>query len=272
MSLSNSTLSAIQKAGAAVFAADVKIKNEVKDYAERANAAIAANPYNPGNDPLFASWKVVARLAQTIAGLEEEIRKVYDAALELSEDEPASVVRAPKLSLPVAAPAAPIVAVEASVVVSKLPRKNAKAQAVAKPKAVAPKALLPEVKVIAKLSKPVKAAKVAVNAVKAIKAPKAAKATKAVKAPKAAKATKTLGAAGRQATLGGNPTKLLQYLEGVLNTSDFTEVNQSLVAQTTGIPLGSMTAATKKLIESGRLLQGGSGSFKLVAATPGLAI
>ena len=53
MSLSNSTLSAIQKAGAAAFTADVKLKSAVKEYAERVNAAIATNPYNLGNDALF---------------------------------------------------------------------------------------------------------------------------------------------------------------------------------------------------------------------------
>jgi hypothetical protein len=47
MSLSSSTLSAIQKAGAAAFTADVKLKNAVKEYAQRVNAAIVENPYQP---------------------------------------------------------------------------------------------------------------------------------------------------------------------------------------------------------------------------------
>ncbi len=49
MSLSSSTLSAIQKAGAAIFTADAKLKNTVKEYADRVNAAMGSNPYGLAN-------------------------------------------------------------------------------------------------------------------------------------------------------------------------------------------------------------------------------
>lgn len=86
MSLSNSTLSAIQRVGGAAFTADAKLKKSVRQYAERVNAAMAANPYGLGNDALFENWKGVARLSQTLAGIEEELRKVYRVARELTED------------------------------------------------------------------------------------------------------------------------------------------------------------------------------------------
>jgi hypothetical protein len=89
MSLSTTALSAIQQAGTAVFAADLELKNAVRDYAVRVHAAMAANPYNLGNDDMFENWKVVARLSQTITGIEAELKKIYHVAAELiSDDQP----------------------------------------------------------------------------------------------------------------------------------------------------------------------------------------
>jgi len=67
-------------------------------------------------------------------------------------------------------------------------------------------------------------------------------------------------------TLGANPTKVLRHLETLLNANDFTVISQTAVSKETGIPLGSMTAATKKLMETGHLVGGPSGSFKLAHA------
>ena len=89
MSLSISTLSAIQKAGAAVFDADAELKTAVNDYALRVNAAIASNPYSVGNDALFENWKVIARLSQSLTVIEEELKKVYHVAADMiSDDQP----------------------------------------------------------------------------------------------------------------------------------------------------------------------------------------
>src|SRR5450830_1496137 len=100
MSLSSATLSAIQQAGAAAYAADTELKNAVQDYAARVNAAMSANPYGLGNDALFENWKVVARLSQTINGIEEELKKVYRVASELIADDQPSVREIPALAAP----------------------------------------------------------------------------------------------------------------------------------------------------------------------------
>ncbi|MDO8777445.1 MAG: hypothetical protein Q7K57_53760 [Burkholderiaceae bacterium] len=218
MSLSSSTLSAIQKAGAAAFTADVKLKNAVKEYAERVNAAMEANPYGLGNDVLFENWKVVARLAQTIAGIEEEIKKVYRVASELTADDQPSVREVPAL-------AAPTPAV----------RQSGGSQNDLKPTDVV-------VKTKIKTSRPK---------------------TRATKAKASQRPAKLTGASGRPLELSGNAAKLLQHFERILNANEFTAINQSSVGQETGIPLGSMTAATKKLIGSGRLIAGPTGSFML---------
>lgn len=200
MSLSSAALAAIQQAGAAVFTADAELKNAVKDYAERVNAALLSNPYGLGNDAMFENWKVVARLSQTLAGIEDELKKVYQVAAELTADDRPFVMDAPTLAGP--------------------------KRRVAKSKTQA-----------------------------------------SVKGPRARPA---LTAAAPSAP-SGNPAKLMQYLERILNPDEFTVIHQSAISLEIGIPLGSMTAATKKLIETGRIIAGPSGSYKLANQTAALA-
>lgn len=100
MSLSNTTLSAIQQAGTAVFAADVELKTAVRDYAERVQAALADNPYSLGNDTMFETWKVLARLSQTMVGIEEELKKIYHVAANLIADDQPLLVQASALEAP----------------------------------------------------------------------------------------------------------------------------------------------------------------------------
>lgn len=220
MSLPSSTLAAIQKAGAAVFTADEKIKKAVTDYAQRVNAAIATNPYNLGNDTLFENWKVIARLSQTMAGIEEELKKVYRVASELTADDQPTVREIPSL-------AAPARSVERSV--AQQPD-LAPSDVVAKPKK--------------KASSPKSKSKSKTLATKAT-------------------AAKPVATAKNVQVSSGNPAKLLPYLERVLNSTDFTVLSQTLAGKETGIPIGSMTAATKKMIESGRIIAGPAGTYKL---------
>lgn len=223
MSLSSATLSAIQQAGAAVFSADLELKNAVKEYAQRVNAAMLSNPYHLGNDTLFENWKVVARLSQTIAGIEEEIKKVHQVAAELIADDQPLVVQ-------VASLAAPIPANDASV--------------------LSQNDMTPTDVLVKSKKKKLKSA-----------------ATRSTRAPKSSTSpVMSVGARKSTPQLSGNPAKLLQYFEKVLNSKKFTVISQTVVGQETGIPLGSMTAATKKLMESGRIISGPSGSFRLTSA------
>ena len=235
MSLSSTTLLVLQKVGAAAHAADAKLKAEVKDYSQRVHDAMAANPDGQKNDALFANWKIVTRLSQAISGIEAELKKLFETAAAL----------------------------------------GAQAQ-IAAPKAAAAKAL--KTVKLAKNTKPT-LAKVAKAAVKSAPKPAVAPAAKAKplakpSAKSSAKpvvkkaAKKSTPKAG--ATLGANPTKVLRHLETLLNANDFTVISQTAVSKETGIPLGSMTAATKKLMETGHLLSGPSGSFKLAQAPAAL--
>ena len=100
MSLNKELLATIQKAGAAVFDADTQLKLAVKRYGERVQAAVGSNPFHLGNDTLFENWKMVARLSKTVAAMEEDLRKVYQMAGELSDVEPSLPDMMPALSAP----------------------------------------------------------------------------------------------------------------------------------------------------------------------------
>lgn len=282
MSLSSSTLSAIQKAGAAVFTADEKLKNAVKEYAERVHAAIATNPYNLGNDALIEDWKTAARLSQTMAGIEAEIKKVFQVAAELISDDQPSVVPAPaptragkkvvispKAVIPTAATAPAKKAKQKSKPVTPA---SAAPTSSTEPSVAAQSDLAPT-DVVIKSKKKTPTPKT--SAAKSTLSPtvaatvKTAKTEKMVKPIKAAK--KVASVSTNSQALAGNPAKLLTHLASLLNSNEFTELSQTTAANETGIPLGSMTAAIKKLLDTGRIVAGPTGSFKLADVQPPVA-
>lgn len=268
MSLSSSTLIAIQKAGAAVFTADEMLKLAAKNLADRVNASMTTNPDNLDNDALIESWKTVARLSQAMAGIETEIKRVFQSASELTSVVQQNVAAAPKRTAKaeVVAPsgkakaskkatgttaATPIPAaidLAPTDVVIKSKKKAAKPQAsvAATPKTAKAKKTSPTAPV------PAASAKVEVKSKK-----KASTAKEKVIAAKPAKVKTQPGA------LIGNPAKLLLQLERLLNTNDFVEINQTAIAKDSGIAMGSMTAAIKKLVDLGRITAGPAGSYKL---------
>ena len=63
--------------------------------------------------------------------------------------------------------------------------------------------------------------------------------------------------------LPDNAAKLLRYLETVLNMDEFRLIKQTTSARTVGMPLGSVSAAIKKLLASGHLVAGSAGGLKL---------
>ncbi len=267
MSLSSSTLAAIQKVGAAAFIADEKLRKEVKAYADRVHAAITKNAYSLGNDTLIENWKVAARLQQTLTGIEQELKKVYQVAADLTADDQPVVRDMPALAAPKAAAktSAGKKAATAPAPVNDTAKK--KASKPSKPATAAPKVVskvrvvsqpdLSPVDVVAKPKKKSVAAKVA--------APKASTAKAATPKTKPGK-VKSAAAPAKSATLGANPTKLLAFFARTLNTNEFSAMNQTMTAKETGIPMGSMTAAIKKLLETGRILSGPDGSLKLVTS------
>lgn len=284
MSLPSSTLSAIQKAGAAVFAADERLKKSVKDYAERVSTAVAANPFNLNNDSLMEDWKTAARLSQTFTGIEAEIKKAFQIATKLSNAGQPSVVQAPVPAAPARA-VTKVVASQNSVAVTAAKTTAKKAKQESKPVKRAPAAPtrssessmtapidLSATEAVIKPKK--KPSKPKTSASKSTPGPivsAAAKTVKAVKPVKTGKVAKVASVPTGSQALSGNPAKLFTHLAGLLNADEFTAFSQTAASRETGIPLGSMTAATKKLLDIGRIVAGPAGSFKLAEATPPLA-
>lgn len=215
MSLSNATLAAIQHAGTAIFAADVELKTTVKQYSDRVNEAMLSNPFGVGNDALFENWKIVARLSQTMTGIEAELKNIFRVASDLAADDQPSE----KNVLAIAAPE-PLGEGEAS------------------------RSDVTPTDVVVKIKK------------KTLKSgPRVTK--------KSQRTAKSSGTSADQSALGGNAVKLLRHFEHVLNTNQFTNIQQSAIANEIGIPLGSMTAAIKKLLTTGWIIAGPTGGLIL---------
>lgn len=109
----------------------------------------------------------------------------------------------------------------------------------------------------------------AVTALPALAAPTASTATDVV--VKSATRAGTRGrraerrsvAAPERSSLPGNAAKLLKYLETVLTTDHFQPIKPTVSARHVEMPLGSVSAAIKKLLASGHLVAGPAGGFKL---------
>lgn len=230
MSISSSTLGAIQKLGTQAHAAKESLLATTNQYAEKVNAAMKKNPHDPAVAGLQAAWLSVAQIAKSMETIESELVKAYTAANRLMTNNPLEAIK-------IGAQAVKEVAAEAYAKV------NGKKD---KP-----------------LNKPAPNTKTKAAVAAAVDVPtEKAKKKAAAKKP----ATKTAKVVVKQAPKGSNPEKLFKQLEMLLNGNDFVEVNQSEVAKAAGIPNGSMTAAFKKLIDTGRIIVGEkTNAFKLPA-------
>lgn len=66
-----------------------------------------------------------------------------------------------------------------------------------------------------------------------------------------------------QRPLSGNTAKVLARFLEILNPNDFVKINRSAVANEIGLPKGSIGASISKLIETGHLIEGSSGEYKV---------
>lgn len=87
------------------------------------------------------------------------------------------------------------------------------------------------------------------------------------KAPKKIKTKAKAKPAARKQTLSGNSAKVLARLLEILNPNDFLKINLSAIGAEIGLPKGSIGASITKLIDTGHLIAGGVGEYKL--GTPG---
>ncbi len=228
MSLSKTTLSAIQQAGQGLHKATLVVSAAVREQAEHMVTTVATLPYQAEGEQAFANFKMLARLSQDLQSLEEQLRALYATASELASPEMDVV------SLPRASARARAVSMQQNnqaedAIVKPASARRVKAGAKAKPQAM-PKA--------AKTAKP-----------------RGSKVAKAAKAPKAAKPL----------TLTSNDSRVLDYLKTVLKTDSWTTLTGAAVAQGAAMPLGSVGISLKKVVLAGAVLKSGKGSYQLPA-------
>jgi hypothetical protein len=84
------------------------------------------------------------------------------------------------------------------------------------------------------------------------------------KLPKKIKAAAQAKLAAQQSTsLNGNAAKVLARLLDMLNPSTFVKINRAAVGEEIGLPKGSIGASIAKLLDTGHLIEGGVGEYKL---------
>ena len=225
MSLSKTTLSAIQQAGQGLHKATLVVSAAVREQAEHMVTTVATLPYQAEGEQAFANFKMLARLSQDLQSLEEQLRALYATASELASPEMDVV------SLPRASARARAVSMQQNnqaedAIVKPASARRVKAGAKAKPQTM-PKA--------AKTAKP--------------------RGSKVAKAPKAAKPL----------TLTSNDSRVLDYLKTVLKTDSWTTLTGAAVAQGAAMPLGSVGISLKKVVLAGAVLKSGKGSYQLPA-------
>ncbi|WP_311224338.1 MULTISPECIES: hypothetical protein [unclassified Acidovorax] len=90
--LNRSTLSLLQQAGESLYAAQQAVAQDVRSHAEGVVHAVASAPFSPESDRAYAQLRTVARLAQELQALDEQLRAIYVAAA--SADTPTDQVLA----------------------------------------------------------------------------------------------------------------------------------------------------------------------------------
>ena len=99
MSLSQSTLSAIQIAGQGLHQATVVVSAAVREQAEHMVATVASQPFQAEGEQAFANFRLLARLSQDLLGLEQQLRQLYATAAELASPEMDVVAALPHTSV-----------------------------------------------------------------------------------------------------------------------------------------------------------------------------
>ena len=96
MSLSKTTLSAIQQAGQGLHQATVVVAAAVREQAEHMVSTVASQPFQAEGEQAFANFRQLARLSHDLQVLEEQLRGLYATASELASPE-MDVVAVPRL-------------------------------------------------------------------------------------------------------------------------------------------------------------------------------
>lgn len=84
MSISAQTMATIQQAGQALDAARAALQDASQQQSARVAEALGANPFGVENDAHFEHWKTIARMAQAVQAMEEQMKTIYQTAGEMA--------------------------------------------------------------------------------------------------------------------------------------------------------------------------------------------
>jgi hypothetical protein len=95
MSISPSTLLALQKAGEGLHAARQAFAQEVQLNAGHVVGIVASEPFSAEADRAYAQLRAVARMAHELQSIEEQLKTMYGAAAEVMQPETPVIVALP---------------------------------------------------------------------------------------------------------------------------------------------------------------------------------
>lgn len=84
MGITRDTIAALQRAGQALNAARVAVQQASQQQSARVAQALGDNPFGLENDAHFEHWKAIARMAQALQGLEEQLETMFHQAGEIA--------------------------------------------------------------------------------------------------------------------------------------------------------------------------------------------
>lgn len=85
MALPTRVLAAIQTAGASMSDADIALKEILQGYGDKVAQGMGSNPFDIANDAMFEEWKAIARVSQSVARIEQDLRQVYAAVAQMMD-------------------------------------------------------------------------------------------------------------------------------------------------------------------------------------------
>ena len=200
MSLSPLTLSAIQQAGQALHTARQAAARAVQENAEQMVATVARQPFSPESDRAYAQLRTVARLAQELQAMEDQLELLYSSAAEMMEPE--------------------------TPVLTALPGHAGRSRS--------------------------RSADASEDAEEAV-----------VKTVPSRKSKTHEGQSQKPQRQSANDEKVLGYLKTVLDRRSWKSLTQASIANGSGIPLGSVGLALRRLAVAGKLREGSKGSYRL---------
>ncbi len=96
MSISPSTLLALQQAGERLNAARQAFAQEVQSHAAHMVGIVASEPFGTEADRAYAQLRAIARLAHELQAMEEQLKTMYGAAAEMVRPETPVLVALPE--------------------------------------------------------------------------------------------------------------------------------------------------------------------------------